>query len=148
MSEEKIKVESLDIIVTMIDGKPYYEIKYKEVGKRHYNIGYSSYDLDFVLEWKEKWFEVVENKAAKDIHVPGKWILCSERLPEDEQIVIVDIGSDYGNRRYLFAYYTIDDYMDRWRNANTGFRIWHSVIAWMPLLEPYKENDDEGQANT
>lgn len=148
MSEEKIKVESLDIIVTMIDGKPYYEIKYKEVGKRHYNIGYSSYDLDFVLEWKEKWFEVVENKAAKDTHVPGKWILCSERLPEDEQIVIVAVGSDYGNRRYLFAYYKIDDHMDCWRNANTGFRIWCSVIAWMPLPEPYKENDDEGQANT
>lgn len=76
------------------------------------------------------------------------WIPCSERLPEDEQIVIVDIGSDYGNRRYLFAYYTIDDYMDCWRNANTGFLIWCSVIAWMPLPEQYKENEDEGQADT
>lgn len=78
---------------------------------------------------------------AKDTNVPGKWIPCSERLPKDEQIVIVDVGSDHGNRRYLFAYYTIDDYMDCWRNANTGFRIWCSVIAWMPLPEPMKEDD-------
>lgn len=78
MNEEKIKVESLDIIVTMIDGKPYYEIKYKEVGKSYYNIGYSSYFLDVVLDYKEKYFEVVENKAAKNINVFNKQI--SENL--------------------------------------------------------------------
>lgn len=63
ISEEarKTKVESLDIIVTMIDGKPYYEIKYKELGKEHYNIGYSSYSLDIVLQNKERYFELVES---------------------------------------------------------------------------------------
>ena len=42
--------------------KPYFEIKYREVGKRHYNIGFSSYNLDYVFDWKEKCFEVIKPK--------------------------------------------------------------------------------------
>lgn len=45
----------------LIDGKPHYEIKYKELGKEHYNIGYSSYSLDIVLQNKERYFELVES---------------------------------------------------------------------------------------
>ena len=55
---ERIKVSSLDIIVTMIDQVPYYEIKYKELGKNHYNIGYSSYELANVLAECEQVSEV------------------------------------------------------------------------------------------
>lgn len=63
---ERIKVSSLDIIVTMIDQVPYYEIKYKELGKNHYNIGYSSYELANVLAWKDEYFELVENGGKVD----------------------------------------------------------------------------------
>lgn len=136
MSEKKIKVESLDIIVTMIDGKPYYEIKYKEVGKRHYNIGYSSYNLDFVLEWKEECFEVVENKAAKDTHVLGKWISCSERLPEKPEI-----GSDgyiVQTRRVVQPFV---GYWDGRKWTDEEDDVVDEVIAWMPLPEPMKEDD-------
>lgn len=59
---ERIKVSSLDIIVTMIDHVPYYEIKYKEIGESHYNIGYSSYELSNVLAWKDNCFGLVENE--------------------------------------------------------------------------------------
>ena len=59
-SADKIKVTSLEVIVTGSKIKPYYEIKYKEVGTDKYNIGYSSYNLDFVLDWKEKCFELVK----------------------------------------------------------------------------------------
>ena len=59
-SADKIKVTSLEVIVTGSKRKPYYEIKYKEVGADHYNIGYSSYNLDFVLDWKDKCFELVK----------------------------------------------------------------------------------------
>lgn len=48
-SVEKNKVTSLEIIVRMIDDKPYYEVKYREVGKKEYSIGYSSYSLKTVL---------------------------------------------------------------------------------------------------
>lgn len=63
---ERIKVSGLDIIVTMIDQVPYYEIKYKEIGESHYNIGYSSYELSNVLAWKDNCFELVDYKTNAD----------------------------------------------------------------------------------
>lgn len=63
---ERIKVSSLDIIVTMIDQVPYYEIKYKEIGESHYNIGYSSYELANVLTWKDNCFELCDYKTNAD----------------------------------------------------------------------------------
>ena len=56
---EKIKVTKLKIIVTGTKEKPYFELMYKEVGKENFNIGYSSYDLNNVFDWKEKCFELV-----------------------------------------------------------------------------------------
>lgn len=59
--EQKIKVTSLDIIVTGTASKPYYEIKYKTLdGVTH--IGYSSYDLVNVYKWRGQYFEVVEKQ--------------------------------------------------------------------------------------
>lgn len=57
---ERIKVSDLEIIVTMMDKDPYYEIKYKKIGENHYNVGYSSYKLENVLAWRDECFEVVE----------------------------------------------------------------------------------------
>lgn len=57
----KNKVTSLEIIVRMIDNKPYYEIKYKKVDEDYYHVGYSSYNLDNVLKWRDECFELVES---------------------------------------------------------------------------------------
>ena len=57
-----VKVNSLEIIVRMIDGKPYYEVKYREFGKKDYSIGYSSYSLKTVLGFVDEYFEIVESK--------------------------------------------------------------------------------------
>ena len=59
-SNKKTKVTSLDIIVTMYGDKPYYEIKYKKLGDNSYYIGYSSFSLNLVLDWKREHFELVE----------------------------------------------------------------------------------------
>ena len=48
---EKEKVTSAEIISRKTDGKPYYGIKYKKVGEDHYTVGYSSYYLDYVIDW-------------------------------------------------------------------------------------------------
>lgn len=60
--QNKKKVFSADIIVRRINGTPYYEIKYQEVGKKYYTVGYGSYCLDYVFEWKEECFIIVEKK--------------------------------------------------------------------------------------
>ena len=57
---EKVKVTELEIVVTGTKEKPYFNIKYKEVGKEDYDIGYSSYDLNNVFNWKGECFELVE----------------------------------------------------------------------------------------
>ena len=75
MKNEKIKVTSLEIIVTGKREKPYFEIKYKEVGKRDYKIGYSSYDLNNVFAWRDECFEIVYHK-----------INIFQRLFKDSQI--------------------------------------------------------------
>lgn len=126
MDVKKTKVESLDIIVTMMEDKPYYEIKYKEVGSDHFCIGYSSYRLDYVLEWKKQYFELVEREAGAD----QGWIPCSERLPENAMNVIAQFS---------------DGTVTELRYAGNGIfegiyeystRV---IIAWMPLPEPYRE---------
>lgn len=58
---EIVKVDSLEIIVRMIGNKPYYEVKYREVGEKDYFVGYSSYDLNIVLGFIAEYFEIVEN---------------------------------------------------------------------------------------
>ena len=81
---------------------------------------------------------------AKDTNVLSKWIPISERLPEKNKPVLgwykdnPFSGYTYGivlktNMGWVFDY---------------GNRYCSSVAAWTPLPEPYKENDDEGQADT
>lgn len=75
--DEKKKVLSAEIISRNIDGKPYYEIKYKKVGEDHYTVGYSSYKLDYVVNWMNEYFEFcgeakVSVSEGKDTNVPSK----------------------------------------------------------------------------
>lgn len=60
----KIKVNSLEIIVRMIDNNPYYEVKYREIAKKDYSIGYSSYDLKIVLDYINTYFEIMESDRS------------------------------------------------------------------------------------
>lgn len=81
---ERIKVSDLEIIVTMIDKKPYYEIKYKEIGSNHYSVGYSSYKLENVLSWRDECFEVVEKPQTNADRI---------RSMTDEELAEVLFGS-------------------------------------------------------
>ena len=57
---DKIKVSSAEIVVHGTKEKPYYEIKYFDLYDNEMHIGFSSYKLDIVFGYLEKYFEIVE----------------------------------------------------------------------------------------
>nr|DAZ06563.1 MAG TPA: Protein of unknown function (DUF551) [Caudoviricetes sp.] len=133
-SHEKIKVESIDIVVTGAKEKPYYAIKYRKVGSNDDCIGYGSYSLEYVLGWKEQCFELVERKS--------EWIPCTERLPEDESYILVSFENctmpdiaRYEENDEGGTFYPGDD-----EKSYSSYGIF--VNAWMPLPEPYKEKTE------
>ena len=63
---EKIKVTSTEIVVHGTIDKPYYEIKYREIGSSEYHVGYSSYDLNNVFEWLKECFEIVNTDEQQN----------------------------------------------------------------------------------
>ena len=66
-----------------------------------------------------------------------KWISCSERLPEHGGRYLISV-LDGINRRT-----TVAPYLPRCKAwTMTGRMAYWKVIAWMPLPEPYKEEDD------
>ena len=65
--------------------------------------------------------------------ITEKWIPCSERLPEENQICIVTDETRQNTYEYKFCKQTYDEEQG-WTYLK------HRIIAWMPLPEPYKED--------
>lgn len=70
------------------------------------------------------------------------WIPVTERLPEDEKAVLV---YEAGNENIFLAIY--ED--GRWKSFDPTYKetyfdetIYGHIIAWMPLPEPYKEEQE------
>lgn len=94
----KVKVEEAEIVVHGTADKPYFEIKYREVGKKDYNIGYSSYDVRKVFGWLESEFEVVGRSDDDTKRRVLRSLLCARAemrsknmLTVDAMITIVDV---------------------------------------------------------
>ena len=72
----------------------------------------------------------------------GEWIPCSERLPSESDYYLVTLRNafdDIGICVIWFAYE--DDYSEgsEWREITDD----DTVLAWMPLPQPWKGADDE-----
>lgn len=100
--EQKIKVTSAEIIVENKKGlrneKPYYSIKYKELGQEEYTIGYSSYKLPYVLEWLDTYFEIVEEQ---DVDNKESIILETEVESDSLRKIMFGETNDTDKQDYL-----------------------------------------------
>lgn len=61
----KEHVVEAGIVVHGSREEPYYEVKYRKAGEANYSIGYSSYDLNIVFGFLDKYF-VFDNKKKNN----------------------------------------------------------------------------------
>ena len=93
----KVKVEEAEIVVHGTADKPYFEIKYREVGKKDYDIGYTSYDIRKVFGWLESEFDVVgksddiKKRVLKSLLCARLEMRNKNMLTVDAMITIVDV---------------------------------------------------------
>lgn len=143
---EKIRAINPEIIVRMINDKPYYSIRYFNLDDCRFHVGYGSYKLEFVVEWLRECFDIVNTKYG--------WIPVSECLPKylDNRFYMCIVENHEEDLPLFFQY-----------NEERGFGLWRDiydeytlalfdsvfetdeeigcgkVIAWQPLPERYKE---------
>lgn len=88
----------------------------------------------------DQWFDdvaaLVNLPSAESERKKGRWIPCSERLPEDGTWNIFSDGKNISVERYKMD--AIDHFFPQGR--------WFSfdeAIAWMPMPEPYGGEENE-----
>lgn len=108
-------------------------------------------------EFKAKIYAVIQGMETTDR--PQEWIPCSERLPDEGEVVLVCMRveshkAEWEEQRSIeFGRISSDRYDFNgtgweWLNES-GCGYWqcdwnNSILAWMPLPEPWGGADDEG----
>ena len=84
------------------------------------------------------WFKLAV-KNLPPAQPEQRWIPCSERLPEHGGRYLISV-LDGINRRT-----TVAPYLPRCKAwAMNGRMAYWKVIAWLPLPEPYREEEKDG----
>ncbi len=90
----------------------------------------------------------LENAPTANVHDTnaGKWIPCSERLPDKEGRYLCTMGAEFHPVREMI--YEPDEFIseeDRntWRSID-GLHVFNWFVkAWMPMPKPYKMDEVE-----
>jgi hypothetical protein len=88
--------------------------------------------IDAMVDWA-----IRAVKRQPSVTPKARWIPCSERLPERDENVL----TYHRNESFDYQYVSwIDDYSGKW----AGFigNLSDEVLAWSPLPEDYKEEDE------
>lgn len=92
--------------------------------------------------------EIVSRMAvasATTIEPDCKWIPVTERMPEDEYVLISKKPTKISGDKWsvAIATRTADPRSGKiqWRDSGFGVIQDDKVLAWMPLPEPYKEGE-------
>ena len=72
-------------------------------------------------------------KSIKFVPSAQQWIPCSERLPDYHEEVLVTSRGEVS-----IAWLYIDD---NWRSCDLAEQMYKDIVAWMPLPEPWKEDE-------
>ena len=89
-------------------------------------------------EVMKKFIGILE--ATPTIDAVGEWIPCSERLPSENEEVLV---CDKDGTMEVCDLETFGRGVGlKWTDKN-GYECWLDVVAWMPLPKPYGEREGE-----
>lgn len=80
------------------------------------------------------------DRILKALEQEPDWIPVSERLPEDNELVLFSTKTD----RVFEGRFFSDNTNRQWYSFCDRTFAWNNVvIAWMPLPEPYKAESEE-----
>ena len=81
--------------------------------------------------------------GLKNLPAANRWIPCKERLPQEDELVLV---TDYAGCQHVWNITrTVFGYLGGlcWENECGYYVELDDAVAWMPLPEPYKEEEGE-----
>lgn len=85
--------------------------------------------------------EVVISQLRADrdrLEEAHRWVPVSERLPDTDEDVLVDDGSD------RFVAWWVNDGIDAgWHSFDENYDPYSHILAWMPLPKPYTAESEE-----
>ena len=91
---------------------------------------------------KQHWYKPDIAKALEELpsaQPKQRWIPCSERLPSDDEYVIVSVLDDHGDTPWKYT--TV-----AWQCGGVWISdndiLCGTAIAWMPLPMPYREESE------
>lgn len=93
----KIKTSEIMIIVGGSADEPYYSIRYYDLLDKSWHVGFSSYCLSYVMDWKKLYFEIVEPvelvepvehvESAKPMETERNWEAEYKRLKNEADVM-------------------------------------------------------------